>query len=382
MIINAAANAEQVGVEPRRAANVQLTAGLKKGGKIQAQSVHRFYLVHTDPAGGKSGSKPPHSQYPIFNEPINWDDTESVSLRTTFWGVLRHAAIEDNVDLSFYNFRGPRENPTGNRFKCRCDGKRAQRWNFRSKEYEYVDLPGGRTCPCFMSGVAKRTLRVWFQPVWQHGLEWPVTLTLWVTRARRTIDTFFGMVQDVEKFAASNKIDLSLVGLPFVLQWGRRKGEGTDYPDISVSFRGDIAQWAGWQQDTIHRLGGASTKLLTAGPGMQETEHGPDAIAGDVAAIIETRPSTVAIPPDIVDAEEVTGAGEPDPDDPMAKYPGAVMIEKFLGYMPRTKKDSDEAPRLFLQASCIKNDEKWFNLDAKAPREIWTAALDRMKRKT
>ncbi len=302
MIINAAARHEDVGVEPRRAATVQLTAGIKKDGRIQASSVHRFYLVHTDPQGGKSGSKLPHIKYPVFNEPINWDDAAGAALRTSFNGVLRHANIEDNVDLAFYSHRGKggplgteKANPKGNRFKCRCDGRTAQRWNGKSQEYEEIELSGGRACPCLMSGEAERTLRVWFQPSWPNGCDWPVSLTLWVTRARRTIDSFYGMIQDVEKFAGDNKIELSLVGLPFELQWGRRKGDRTDYPDISVSFRGDIAQWAGWQQQTIHQLGGSPQRLLTSGPGMKPAEHEPEAVAADVSAIINTRPAAVAV---------------------------------------------------------------------------------------
>ena len=379
MIINAAARHEDVGVQPRRAATVQLTAGRKQGGKIVPATVHRFWLVHTSAKGGKAGSKLPHFQYPVFNQEIDWKDPAHVALRTTFYGVLRHAAIEDNGDLSFFAHRGKggaalgteKANPKGNRFKCRCDGRKAQRWNGKLEEYQEIELPGGRTCPCFMSGEAKRTLRVWFQPSWQNGCGWPVSLTLWVTRARRTIDSFYGMIQDVEKFASSNRIDLSLVGLPFELQWGRRKGDGTDYPDISVSFRGDIAAWAGWQQQTINQLGGSPQRLLTTGPGMEATEHEPDAVCEDVAAIIETRPAAVAVPKE----------AEPDKS---TEPPGALMIRDFLGYMPtNTEKraSATECKQLLREASCITAEQNWYDLDENAPAEVWQLALEPMKEK-
>ena len=372
MIINAAAHHEDVGVQPRRAATVQLTAGRKSGGRIQPQTVKRFWLVHTDPKGGARGDKQLHRQYPLFNQEMDERDDASVALRTTFYGVLRHAKIEDNVDLAFYSHRGKggqpgieKANPKGNRFKCRCDGRTAQRWNGKSEEYEEIELPGGRTCPCFMSGEAKRTLRVWFQPSWMNGCDWPVSLTLWVTKARRTIDSFYGMIEDVDKFAGDNKIELSLVGLPFELQWGRRKGDGVDYPDISVSFRGDIAQWAGWQQQTIHQLGGTPQKLLAAGPGMDPAEHEPKAVAEDVAAIIETRPAAIAVP--------------------KAEHPGAALIETFLGYKPtNTEKRAraTECKHLLRQASCITQEQNWYDLDPDAPAEIWQEALGPMKEKT
>ena len=315
MILNAATKPEALGVQPRRAAAFQLTAGRKASGRIDPGTVNRFWAVLPDPKGGARGSKQPHPKYADFNREVNWKDPESVALRTTFQGVLRHASIEDVCDLSYYSFRGASGNPKGNRFKCRCDGSTAQRWNPQGGDdgkggYDEIDLDGGRTCPCFMSAHAKRSLRLWFQPVWPEPLaHLERGLCLWATRARRSIDSFFGVIADVEQFAKDYRIPLTLVGMPFELQFAKRKGEGTEYPDIKVSFRGDIAEWAGWQRRTVLEIGGDSDTPKLLGPGSDPEEHEPEAVAEDFEPIIETRPAAVAVPAnDVVEGEVVEPA--------------------------------------------------------------------------
>ena len=59
-IQNAAARPTSIGVAPRRAATVQLTAGQKKPtGQIDPSTVNRFYLVNTYADGGAKGAKAP-----------------------------------------------------------------------------------------------------------------------------------------------------------------------------------------------------------------------------------------------------------------------------------------------------------------------------------
>ncbi len=91
---------------------------------------------------------------------------------------------------------------------------------------------------------------------------------------------------------------------------------------------------------------------------------------------VSSRPTEDASP--IVEEEVFTATYE---KVKAGKYPGALLIEEFLGYMPRSESKSAEATRLLRSASCIKSTEKWFDLAPGAPREVWTAALDVMRKK-
>ncbi len=368
---------------------------------------------------GPPGSSPRERHRPLlsgferFNLGPGENDVVGPTGQTSFYGFLpagdpstyyqinRQAQkLGQNVTKPGKRFkvfeRAPDTEPApGGGAECRGDGKLASRWmkgnDGRFGWHEITCL--NDDCPFSDVCSPKSRLLVYSQPE-KCGQE--LLLRFESPTSHHTAANLFGFITRLTEELDSFDLSHELYGLPIrmevemvskgagTIQRGRysKQMEARRFPVVKFSQMTNVV---GHRQDLARMLeAGRGSLALPAAPArittdLEEsdsmTDFNPSPPSMPRLALVPVEP---AEPPDVVEAEEVETA----PDDPMAKYPGAKLIAEFLGFMPRSKVLSDQATDLLTRASCIKRGEKWFNLDEKAPRELWTAALHVMRTKT
>lgn len=303
---------------PRESPAAVMTCGLKQaGGGMLKDSTDRFWLGLATGADKRT----PRRSHPAFAA-FNDDKTRGQSPAQAFMRcLLVHASLDDARTISRCAYRGPTNDPrvTNPRHQgpwCSGDGMSATRWS--GERYIQIDCPNddcpyGKICP--------RMLRLLFYPRWDEtpfgAAHMPQLLTKYVTKGRRMLESFEGMI----KYARAQAKDSGVIieswhGFPFAMTLAKRTApadrdhpKGKRYTDVAFTTDGDLFAWLQAQRDRVAALSGAEPYGLLE----------PESNTEDWAAIDQDVVSPDAVGPSIKPASVSVAPPDRIPNDDLAK---------------------------------------------------------------
>lgn len=303
---------------PRESPAAVMTCGLKQaGGGMVKGSTDRFWLGLATGADKRIARKS-HPAFPAFNADKKRGDSP---LQAFMRCLLVHSKLNDARKIDRGVYRGPKndrrvKNPSHQGPWCSGDGASASRWD--GNQYTPIACPN-LDCP-FAQGAeppCKARLSLLFYPRWDgtpfEAEHMPQLLTKYVTKGRRMLESFEGMVQHARAQAESFGIKIeSWHGFPFAMTLAKKTGQGKRYTDVSFTPDGDLFDWLRAQRDRVVALTGAEPY------GLLEPETNTEKWAGIDQDVVSPDPVGPSIKPASVStdsdpaqdlADEATAAG-------------------------------------------------------------------------
>ncbi len=312
---------------PRESPAAVMTCGLKQaGGGMVPGSTDRFWIGLATGADKRTARK----SHPAFSA-FNADKKRGESpLQAFVRCLLVHSNLNDARKIDRGAYRGPKndrrvKNPSHQGPWCSGDGTSASRWG--GSKYKTIECPN-LNCP-FAQGVeppCKARLSLLFYPRWDgtpfEAARMPQLLTKYVTRGRRMLESFEGMVQHARAQAESFGITIeSWHGYPFAMTLSKRTAPGKRYTDVAFTADGDLLAWLQAQRERVAALSGVEPFGLLEPESNTETWAGidqdlvsPDAVGPSI------KPASVSVAPTDLQAlaDQASAAGV---------YP--AMVEKY-----------------------------------------------------
>lgn len=248
---------------PRESPGAVMTCGLKQvGGGMVKDSTDRFWLGLATGADKRTARKS-HPAFAAFNDNKRRGQTATQAFMRC---LLVHSNLKDARKIDRGAYRGPTsdrrvKNPKTQGPWCTGDGVSASRWD--GNQYTEIDCPN-LNCP-FSQGAdppCKTRLSLLFYPRWDgtpfEVEHMPQLLTKYVTKGRRMLESFEGMVQYARNQAKNWGTEInSWHGFPFAMTLSKRTAPGKSYTDVAFTADGDLYVWIQAQRDRVAALSDA-----------------------------------------------------------------------------------------------------------------------------